>query len=608
MILQALYEYYNRKLEQEKIAPDGLIEKEIDFVIVLDNSGKFIDIDNLQNIDGKRVFGTPYYVPDIGKQSEKHSNAGDDANLLWDKAEFVFGLGKKGEKKLQSFVETIERFYPSPPKDVAAVLKFYKSELKKDRPFQKILQHKELGETISTGAPIVTFRIQGEKIPIACKPHAAKAAATVLSEGEIKGVCLITGERNVPIEFTHKVTKGVVGSQTSGANLISFNARAFESYGKKQSLNSPVSKRAASRYTKALQHLVDSEINKVKIADMTIVFWAQKRARAYDLESNFRFFVQFSQQAEDQPDKNVEVVKKLYEAVETGKLPQEHQNQFFVLALAPNAARLSIRFFKRGTVTDFGYRIKQHFDDLKIDKPDYERENVTLDELLASVSTETKDRDKSNIIYYRGKYYDVTPNLASAVIESILDGTPYPRTLLQQCVRRIRAEAAKKNQNGKPIPNVTRARAAILKATINRFNRIYNKHEKEITMALDKTNTNPGYLLGRLFAVCVQVQLAANDYKELNTTVRDRFYGSFSTSPTTVFPLLEKLYGHHLNKLEKSKGFFEAIKGEIIDKLKPQQIPAHLSLEEQAHFAIGFYHQRQDFITGKKNKQETTQS
>lgn len=591
MILQALYEYYNRKLEQEKIAPDGLIEKEIDFVIILDDSGKFIDIDNLQKIDGRRVSGTAYYIPDIGKQSEKHSNAGDDANLLWDKAEFVFGLGKKGENKLRSFVETIERFYPSPPRDVAAILKFYKSELKKDSPFHKILQHKELGETISSGAPIVTFRIQGDDIPVASKPHAAKATAKVLNEGQVNGTCLITGESNVPIELTHKVTKGVVGSQTSGANLISFNARAFESYAKKQSLNSPVSKRAASRYTKGLQNLVDSDTNKVRLADATIVFWAEKRKAAdesYDLESAFPWFLTDQR---DDPDRNVNVVKSLYEAAYTGRLAHSDEH-FYVLALAPNAARISVRFFRRGTVKDFGEKIKQHFDDLEIVRGPRDPEYLSLYRILTSTAL---NYEMSN----------VPPNLAGAVIESILDGTPYPTTLLHQCMRRIRADASKKDKNGKSIPNVPRARAAILKATMNRFNRIHNKHEKEILMALDPSNTKPGYRLGRLFAVLEKIQEEAQP--GINTTIRDRFYGAASTSPVAVFSQLLKLKNHHLAKLEHPgrRVNFEKLIGEIMSGIA--EFPAHFTLNDQAYFSVGYYHQRQDFFTSKKDNKESKQ-
>jgi CRISPR-associated protein Csd1 len=237
-----------------------------------------------------------------------------------------------------------------------------------------------------------------------------------------------------------------------------------------------------------------------------------------------------------------------------------------------------------------------HFDDFKIVHGPEEREFLSLFQILGSTALQYKMEN-------------VPPNLSGAVVTSILDGSPYPQSLLQQCIRRIRAEVARKGPNGNSIPNVNRARAAILKAYINRFTRIHNPLAKEVTVSLDKTNTNPGYLLGRLFAVLEHAQNVANNYKEPNAGIRDRFYGAFSSSPITVYPLLEKLYGHHLGKIE-SKGYFQRLKGEIIDKLDVNNIPAHLSMEEQARFAIGYYHQRQDFYKKKSNgsEQQTTTS
>lgn len=570
MILQALYEYYHRKLELEQIAPDGLIEKEIDFIVVLDENGKFIDIENLQKIEGNRVSGTVYYVPDIGKQSEKHSNAGDDANLLWDKAEFVFGVGKKGKQKLQSFVETIKKFYPSPPSDVQAVLNFYKSEMKKDKPFKKILDHKEVGEIIASGAPIVTFRIQGDRLPVACKSHAAKAAKKTFDTGDVSGVCLLTGEKNVPLEPTHKVLKGIRGAKSSGANLISFNEPAYRSYGKEQSLNAPISKLAASRYSKALQKLVDSDDNKIFIGDATIVFWAEKKTKqTYDLESAFPwFFVDMK----DDPESGVKAVKSLFDAIHTGKLSYSEQ-RFYVLALAPNSARISVRFFRQGSVREFGENIFKHFEDFNIVHGSNDPEYLTLYRILTATALEYK-------------MDNVPPNLASAVVESILDGTPYPMTLLHQCMRRIRAEQ-----------HVNYARAAILKATINRFNRIYKPNEKEILMALDESNTNPGYLLGRLFAVLEKIQEEAQP--GINTTIRDRFYASASTSPLAVFSRLLKLSHYHLPKLNPGRRVnLEKLIGDIMANIS--EFPAYLTLNDQALFAIGYYHQRQDLFTSKK--------
>jgi CRISPR-associated protein Csd1 len=274
-------------------------------------------------------------------------------------------------------------------------------------------------------------------------------------------------------------------------------------------------------------------------------------------------------------------VKSLYEAIHTGKLTQSNE-RFYVLALAPNAARISVRFFRQGRVKDFGEKIKQHFDDLEIVRGPRDPEYLSLYRILTSTAL---GYDMTN----------VPPNLAGAVIESILDGTPYPMTLLHQAMRRIRAEQ-----------NVTRARAAILKATINRFNRIHNKHEKEILMALDASNTNPGYRLGRLFAVLEKIQEEAQP--GINTTIRDRFYGAASTSPVAVFSQLLKLKNHHLAKLEHPgrRVNFEKLIGEIMSGIA--EFPAHLTLNDQAYFSVGYYHQRQDFFTSKKDNNESKHS
>lgn len=581
MILQALYDYYERKAKRGKIAPEGFVTKEIDFLIVLDGAGNFVDFESVQTPHAKKLRGRSYYVPAIGKQAQKHTMAGDDANLLWDKAEFVLGVGKNGEKKLNSFISTIEQYYPDPPSDVKAVLTFLKNGKQMSPPFQRILEHKEFGETISSGAPILTFRISGKVVPIITEPHVRAAMQNWKAPEEVLGTCLITGETNVPIELTHTVIKRIVGSQTSGANLVSFNASAFISYGKKQSLTAPVSKKAAAAYTNALQSLVDSESNRVRVADATVVFWAARQAeasQAYDLEENFQWFI--IDPPKDDPDRGVQAVRGLYLAFRTGRLTTS-TDRFYVLGLAPNVSRISVRFFRQGTIKEFGEKIKMHFDDFAIVRNPKDVEFLSLYRILTSTALQYK-------------MDNVPPNLAGAVVESILDGTPYPTTLLQQCIRRIRVEQS-----------VTRARAAILKAYLNRFNRIHKPNEKEISMALDPTNKNPGYRLGRLFAVLEKIQEEANP--GINTTIRDRFYGAASTGPVAVFSQLLKLKNHHLAKLDNPgrRVNLEKLIGEIMSELS--YFPAHLPLQDQAYFSVGYYHQRQDFFASKKIENVTTQ-
>ena len=608
MILQALYDYYKRKLAKNEIDPIGFITKEIDFIVIINSEGDYVDFENHQLQMGKRIRGTPFRVPAIGKQALKHDNSGKDANLFWDKAEFVFGVGKKGKNKLNYFLKTIKEYYPFPLADVKSILRFYEKENAKEYPFNIILENQEIGELVKTGKPNVTFKIDGNKIPITNETHISKAMGNKKQEEVKLGTCLMTGDTNVPIEITHMVTKGIKGSQTSGANLISFNKPSFLSYRKEQSENAPVSTTSAESYTKALQSLIDSEHNRVRIADTTIVFWAEKQTEEVNPEEMFAFLV--SQKAEeDNPDKNIDRIKKLFKAIETGQLAHESTNHFYVLGLSPNAARISVRFWKAPSVEDFGQNIKKHFDDFEIVHGPKDQKYLSLYEILSSISLETKKRDKPNVIYFRGKFYDVIPNLAGAFIEAIIDGSQYPLTLLQQCIIRIRAEASKKDKNGKIIPNVSYSRAAILRACLNRKFKILNSINKEIKMSLDKTNNNIGYLLGRLFAIIERAQFVSNGYKEPNAGVRDRFWGSFSSSPISVLPIIEKLYGHHLKKIKNSQKYYEAKsleenKKEIVNKLEPEKIPAHLTLDEQALFSIGYYHQKLELEKLRSSKKD----
>jgi CRISPR-associated protein Csd1 len=578
MILQALHELYARKAARGEIAPEGFTQKPVDYLIVLDIDGRFIRLKPLQELRGKKRIRHAFYLPRIGKQAEKHSMAGDDANLLWDKAEFVLGIGNKGDRKLSSFIDTIQSYYPSPPDDVASVLRFLLTERALKTPFNRILMDEDFGEEIGKGAAIITFIIDGELLPITSQSHVSSAMTRSIVAAANTGTCLISGATDAAIEVTLPAIKKVDGAQSSGAYLVSFNQPSFSSYGKAQSANAPISKLAAVQFSQALQSLLDSAENRVRLADATIVFWAQRRERTFDLESHFSWFVAMS--PKDDPDRGVRAAKALFEAAATGGLGGS-DDHFYVLALSPNAARISVRFWKTGPIREFGAHIIRHFEDYKIAHGSNESEHLSLFQILTAT-------------VLQGKMDNVPPNLAGAVITSILDGALYPNTLLQLCMRRIRAER-----------KVTRARAAIIKAYFNRFNRIHHPSQKEISMSLDPDNNEPGYRIGRLFAVLEKIQEEAQG----NATIRERYYGAASTSPITVFSQLLKLKNHHLAKLvDKKRNWFERMIGEIMCPII--SFPAHLTLNEQALFAIGYYHQRQDFYTGKKqlNTIESTNS
>lgn len=595
MILQALNEYYQRKAidKDSNVAPEGWEWKEIPYKFVIDRKGCFKAIEPTEQWIAKRRRFHPFLVP----QSVKRT-VDINAYLLWDNIEYALGANPRNRSDVASRHESfkkriVDEIGETTIPSLNALQLFLDSKPLKQIESSK--GYKDTWKNVLEENAFIIFSIEGEIERTVCddyREHIWQSRKSFKNTG--KGLCLITGEQNIEVARLHPPIKGVRGTNTNGGALISFNLSAFNSYKKGQNFNAPISNSAAFNYTTALNLLLSKDSqNKVYAGDSTIVFWAEKfknAERSYDLESTFPWFIA---DQKDDPDRGVKAVKSLYESIHTGRLSASNE-RFYVLALAPNAARISVRFFHQDTVRDFGDKIKMHFDDFEIIRSPKDPEYLSVYRILTSTALEYK-------------MDNVPPNLASAVIESILVGIPYPITLLYQCIRRIRADAAKKDRTGKSIKNVNRTRAAILKAYINRFNRFHKPLEKEVTVSLDKTNTNPGYLLGRLFAVLERAQNAANDYKEPNAGIRDRFYGAFSSSPITVYPLLEKLYGHHLGKIEKSKGYFEGLKGEIIDKLDSKHIPAHLTMEEQARFAIGYYHQRQDFFAGKKKINESEQ-
>lgn len=579
MILQALKAYYDRLAADPEsgIAPEGWIQGGIDFVIELDINGRYRGIECQQEQDGKKKRSKPMLVPNIGKQASKHTMSGDDGNLLWDNASFVLGLGKNGDLHLQSMIDAIDaRFQKGDDNEIDAVRSFLAEGLDNRQTFEEILKDPEYGEVLKTGQPKIAFRIEGSPHRTLFESPSLKKSLSVsiLDPDEVCGVCLLTGEGNTPIEKTHPAIKNVWGAQTSGAYIVSFNAPSFEYYKKKQSTNAPISKKAAAEYVKGLNYLLSSN-QRLQVGDASTVFWS---AQATQFESDFSFF--FSEPPKDDPGAGTQRIKNLLEAPNTGNyLRDEGEMKFYVLGLAPNAGRISVRFWMPGTVTLFSERIRQHFEDLAIVKPPSEPEYYSLWRLLVNVAIQDKSEN-------------IPPNIAGDFMRSILDGTPYPQTLLQQALRRIHSDAENR---------VKPPRAALIKAYLNRYLRAHpNKNEKEIQMALDMEQPSIGYQLGRLFAVLEKIQEEANP--GLNTTIRERYYGAACSTPVTVFGTLMRLKNHHLAKLE-NKGRavnFERIVGEIVGHFG--DFPPHLDLHEQGRFAIGYYHQRQDFFT-KKDKE-----
>jgi len=587
MILQALAEYYERKSSDSNagLATIGFEAKEIPFVIEITTDGELIQIEDTREGDGKKKRARSFLVPQGIKKT-----SGVASNLLWDNAEYVINLlnyskfkaipksnRDKRRKQIRRFREQHQHFAKTVHElseqadDIGLhAVGLFLGKIKANKAKMcRLPQWQDIAET----NPNLTFRLNGRR-ELICQSSPVIAAIRSAGSDEIpKTHCLISGAQD-EVERLHTSIKGVWGAQSSGANIVSFNLDAFNSFGKKQGNNAPVGKQAAFAYTTALNYLLRKDsTQRMQVGDASTVFWAAKKN-----EMETRVVSIFDQPAKDDPDRNVLAVQELFKSIQHGRyVGDDKDTPFYVLGLAPNAARIAVRFWHVGTVAEMAERIAQHFTDLEIVHGPNEPPFLSLFRLVVSTAS-------------LGKADNIPPNLAGDVMRSILEGLPYPQTLLGAAIRRIKAEQ-----------HVNYPRAALIKACINRTDRYSNsENREELKVSLDKKNTNIGYRLGQLFAVLEKVQEEANP--GLNATIRDRYYGSASSSPVTVFPTLMKLKNHHISKLSKGRAVnMERLIGEIMDEV--DDFPATLILANQGRFSIGYYHQRQDFYKAKDTKE-----
>lgn len=570
MILHALNDYYQRRQRspdpQDRLPAFGLEEKEIPFVIEIDTNGQLVNLVDTRSVVGKKKIGQRFLVPQGVKKT-----SGVAANLLWDTAKYVLGVDTKGKpervvEQHTAFCARVEGLPDAVLKDagIQAVLAFFKNINLEQ--FEAL----PVWTDILAANPNMTFRLHGDVELICQRPAVATAGIPVASDESDAGLCLVSGKA-ASIERLHPAIKGVWGAQSSGANIVSFNLDAFNSYGKTQGANAPLGKPAVFAYTTALNHLLARDSRqRIQVGDASTVFWAEE---AHDMETALTDL--FGEPPKDNPNRGTDALKALYQSVQSGKFTRgESDTRFHVLGLAPNAARIAIRFWETAPAHELARRIARHFDDIKIARAPNDPEHLSLFRLLTALAVQ-------------GKADNIPPNLGGEVMRAILEGSPYPAPLLNLAVQRCRAEQ-------KP----TYARAAAIKASLNRLIRRINSTasspEKEFQTMLDSTNANPAYRLGRLFATLEKVQEEASP--GLNATIRDRYYGAASSTPVAVFTTLLRLKNHHLGKLSKGRSVqMERLIGEIMGELN--DFPRILALPDQGRFALGYYHQRQAFFT-----------
>ena len=577
MILQALHGYYERRMRDpdpaRRLPVTGLEEKEIPFVLELARDGRLVAVIDTRTVVGKKKTAKRFLVPQGVKRT-----VGVAANLLWDTAEYVLGLDTKGKpervvQQTAAFRSRIDALALSAPEDggLEAVKLFLANQ-----PLAAVQAH-ALWPEIAEGNPLLTFRLAGD-LDLVCQRPAVVSAilsgvGATVGNGSYLLPCLVTGQSGSP-ELLHSAIKGVWGAQTAGANIVSFNLDAFRSFGKEQGANAPVSAAAAFAYTTALNSLLaKGSRQRMQVGDASTVFWAQSDQDA-DFEDAFAMLFDSDR---DDPDAHTEQVRALFDALQSGQFDgASGARRFYVLGLAPNAARIAIRFWHAAPLHEIAVHIRQWFSDLELQRGPHDPEFPPLFRLLTSIALQ-------------GEVKNVPPNLSGDVMRAILTGGSLPSSLLQAAVLRCRAER-------KAEPWREYLRACVIKACLNRAIRFQNPKSEEVYRPmLDLDNMNTGYRLGRLFATLEKIQEEASP--GLNATIRERYYGAASSTPVAVFTTLMRLKNHHLAKLTNRGRAtnFEKLIAEIVGGL--DDFPTHMALPDQGRFALGYYHQRQDFFT-----------
>ena len=609
MILQALVRCYEALAERGELEKPGWSPVKVSWGLELDADGQVKSLLLMGGTDAKGK-----QIPRIMKLPDPVKRAsGIATNFLCDNSSYILGVDAKGKpERTRECFATCARKHQDVLKNVRhptakAILNFFERWKPENAACHPAIQPNL--ETLLKGGNIVfvTHDAEGELQLAQDVPEIRRAwdEAYAKSDDAVMGRCLVTGEEG-PIAILHPSIKGVMGAQSSGASLVSFNAPAFESYGKEsardnqgQGRNAPVGKYAAFAYGAALNYMVGHADFHGRLGDTPLVYWAEGAEPAY----GSAFMAMMGMGGEDKNEITQKELSGVLTAlcqghnVKWANVPLNPKNRFYILGLAPNASRLSVRFFLQNSFDEFVQNYQKHQEDLDIVRPAFdERETLSMWALLRETAIKNPNKPP-----------EFQRQLVEEMLNAILTGSPYPSTLFTQVEIRIRAEK-----------EINRGKAAIIKAYLWRNVAKRQKDQKHIYkgvlgVALNESKTTDlPYRLGRLFAVLEALQLEAfrdnnNRDSKPNTTIKDQFFSSACATPVVAFPIIVDRAQKYLRKLKaKNKEglarYYSDMMDDIIGNFEEKRYPAHLSLEDQGVFQIGYYHQRQRMYAKKEEK------
>lgn len=633
MILPALHNYYEILKDDPEvdIAQEGYSNAPVSYALNLSETGELLDIIPLSAPiqKGKKTVEGPRRM-NVPEQVKRSVNIA--ANFLCDNATYVLGLTDReakdpdyAKKRFEAFKQlNISILSGANSPAAQAVIAFLQNY-----DLQTAAQHPVIAprmEELQAAVANLIFQVQGKDV--LNDPEVQRVWGEYRTgQGSSKGgkgakgqvvtmQCLVTGGIE-SVARLHPDIKGVPGAQAKGASLVSFNLPAFTSYGKEQGANSPVSQRVASGYGVALNYLLSRENpnRPIFLGDTTVIYWADTPNKRY--ASTFYAFLNPEVQQEQKANETAEEAKgkrrrakeaektlsEVAEAVGQGKAIDlaglreglDANTRLYVLGLAPNASRLSVRFFLTEPFGVFAERIMAHYDDMQIEK-EYPNQPTYISPyriLSECVSPKVTQRDEE----VRRSW----SLLGGAFLRAILMGTPYPEALYAAMINRIRHDTDETNDEGRSRNiKINYVRAAYIKAHLMRKYRRQgnNTYKEALQMSLNESYTNPAYVLGRLFAVLEKAQQEAIG-QNINATIKDRYFTSACAAPATVFPTLLRLAHHWTSKAEYG-GISDRKIQELLNMLDAKPFPNRLILDEQGVFVLGYYHQRASFYNKKE--------
>lgn len=598
MILQSLVHLYDELSRQGKVAREGWGIAKVSHRLVLDEEGGLIGIVSARKkvLRGKKEKEIP---SDMMAPLPATRSSGVKANFLCDNSSYFLGVDNKGkpERTKECFEaaralhhQILDGCHSAEARAILSYFDHWDVAGARDNP----LVQTNLEDIL--GGSNFLFHVGNKDVSDIPEIRDAWERYYRSGSGEedtIKGQCLITGKKDMPIATLHPKIKGVLGAQSSGANLVSFNAPAFCSYGYdgEQGQNAPVSEEAANAYGAALNFLLADRTHAKVMGDTTVVYWSEHGEEAY--QDGFLGMMGDEGGLTDEELDDVLAHMKEGRSSDIGGISVSPDEPFYILGLAPNAARISVRFFLRNTFGDILKNLAAHEERMKIVHSSLEKERIPLYWILKAMDNPDCRKESAPSTFWAGK-----------LTNAILINGYYPEAVYKNIMRRVFLCHEKSSGGGKnKEKKIDYIKASFIKAYL--LKNCGMKWEGKIQMAVNENCNDISYVLGRLFSVLENIQKSANH--GINSTIKDRYFNSACATPAAVFPLLWKLTNAHLGKLDQPKAaYFKKKLGMLMDKIAMPDtgtpLPHRLTLDEQGAFVLGYYQETQARYAGKKEE------